>query len=201
MTWRRLRTASRLTIAFFLTAGLAACEVEREAPHSGGEIVETTDVVAPPDLRQSPMAIAAATLENGTYVKIVYSSPRKRGRKIFGGLVPYGEIWRTGANEATEITLTGTVTMAGHRVEAGTYALFTVPGENSWTIILNGTLGRWGAYDYDATTDELRFDVSSTVTEQTYEAFTISIDAESAAPAIRLVWENTAVNIPLVSAQ
>ncbi len=194
-----LHLASRLTIALALTVFLAACETDPDGVQSGGMSIDAENVVAPPDLRQSPMAIAATTLEYGTYVKVVYSSPRKRDRKIFGGLVPYGEVWRTGANEATELTLSRPVTLAGQRVEAGTYALFTIPEASRWTIILNGTLGQWGAYEYDATTDVLRFEVPSSATEQTYEAFTISVDVEPPASFIRLAWENTAVSIPLAS--
>ncbi len=85
----------------------------------------------------SALSDLAATLEGGTYVKIVYSSPRKRGRTIFGGLVPFGEIWRTGANEATEITSTGPIVLGTSRLETGTYSLFTIPDENSWTIRTN----------------------------------------------------------------
>ncbi len=202
MSAHPLKRVPRLIVVVLLAAGLAGCAGDKRAQQSGGETVEATaGVVSPPDLRQSPMAIAAATLHDGTYVKVVYSSPRKRGRKIFGGLVPYGEIWRTGANEATEITLSGPATLAGHPVEPGTYTLFTVPKEDTWTIILNGTLGQWGSYDYDASTDRLRFEVASTVTEQTHEAFTISVVDEAPETAIRLVWENTAVTIPLSSAK
>ncbi|MDX1430742.1 MAG: DUF2911 domain-containing protein, partial [Rhodothermales bacterium] len=126
--------------------------------------------------------------------------PRRRDRVIFGGLVPYGEVWRTGANEATEITLTRPVRLAGNLVEAGTYALFTVPGRDSWTIILNGVLGQWGAYDYDASADVLRFDVSSASSEEMHEAFTISIEEGPRHASVKMVWENTVVSIPLAPA-
>ena len=107
-------------------------------------VADSSDVVPAPEARQSPVAIAATTLDDGTHLKVVYSSPRKRDRRIFGALVPFGEVWRTGANEATEITATRDVLLAGHLVPAGTYAIFTVPQPDTWTIILNGVLGQWG---------------------------------------------------------
>ncbi|NNE34204.1 MAG: DUF2911 domain-containing protein, partial [Rhodothermales bacterium] len=117
----------------------------------------------------SPMAIAAVTLDDGTYVKIVYSSPRKRGREIFGGLVPYGEVWRTGANEATELTVTNGVLLNGNVLAAGTYALFTIPGDEQWTVIINRNLGQWGAYDYDPEADVVRFNVPALTIDKMHE--------------------------------
>ncbi len=146
------------------------------------------------------MAVAAATLEDGTYLKVVYSSPRKRGRTIFGGLVPFGEIWRTGANEATEITVTQPILFGPERLEAGTYTLFTIPGDRSWTIVVNGILGQWGAYDYDPQADLFRFDVDVGETDKVHEAFTISVDTEGE-PAVRLVWDVTEVAIPFSTAR
>ncbi len=154
-------------------------------------------VVAAPDLRASPMAVAAATLDDGTYVKVVYSSPRMRGRAIFGGLVPYGEVWRTGANEATEITITGPILLGEHRVETGTYALFTIPNQESWTIILNRALGQWGAYEYNDEADVVRFGTPATTTNETHEAFTISIEAAESGASLHLFWENTQVSLPI----
>ncbi|NNE35007.1 MAG: DUF2911 domain-containing protein [Rhodothermales bacterium] len=145
----------------------------------------------------SPMTIAAVTLEDGTYVKIVYSSPRKRGREIFGGLVPYGEVWRTGANEATELTITNAVLLGGNVIAAGTYALFTIPGEEQWTVIINRNLGQWGAYDYDSQADVVRFDVPAQTIDRMHEAFTISID--DAENEIKMAWDSIAIAIPLTT--
>ncbi|MBT8399061.1 MAG: DUF2911 domain-containing protein [Rhodothermia bacterium] len=143
------------------------------------------------------MAVAAGTLNDGTYVKVVYSSPRMRGREIFGGLVPYGEVWRTGANEATEITITAPIMLGENRVEAGTYALFTIPNKESWTIILNGALGQWGAYEYNESDDVLRFRVPASTTDETHEAFAISIETRESGLTLHLVWENTRVSLPI----
>src|SRR5699024_10115515 len=91
--------------------------------------------------RKSTIAIAGITHdETSTYLKVVYGQPYKRGRVIFGDLVPYNEVWRTGANEATEMTTTKDILFNGEKVLAGTYALFTIPREGNWTIILNSDL-------------------------------------------------------------
>jgi len=110
---------------------------------------DSVEVVPPPrsgSLERSPLALAATWIDS-TYVKIVYGSPRKRGREIFGALVPYSEVWRTGANEATEITTTGDLVFGGHRLPAGTYSLYTIPYPDRWTIIVNRALGQWGAFN------------------------------------------------------
>ena len=102
-----------------------------------------------PSRRPSPMGMARITVDD-TYMRVVYSRPYKRGRdNIFGteeseALVPFGKVWRTGANEATEITFTGDVTFGGEALAAGTYSLFTVPGPDSWTVHVNSALGLSG---------------------------------------------------------
>ncbi len=133
-----------------------------------------------------------------TYTKITYSQPHKHGRAIFGALVPYGQVWRTGANEATELTITKDIKINGLDLKAGTYSLFTIPGKESWTIILNSDLGQWGAYNYNSKLDVLRFDVPVVpVTEFVYEAFTILIDPKNSKADLVLAWDRTKVIIPL----
>ncbi|MDX1638013.1 MAG: DUF2911 domain-containing protein [Balneolaceae bacterium] len=151
------------------------------------------------DRRKSPIAIAKVNhADSDTYVKIVYGQPYKRGRTIFGDLAPYGEVWRTGANEATELTTTRDILFAGNRLEAGTYALFTIPGEDEWTVILNSELGQWGAFEYNPDFDVLRVDVPAMSTEKTSEAFIIQFDEVSGdSTAIGMRWDNTRVNIPI----
>lgn len=149
------------------------------------------------DRRKSPIAIAKVN-HNDTYIKIVYGQPYKRGRTIFGDLVPYGEVWRTGANEATELTTTRDIMFAGQKVEAGTYALFTIPRENQWTIILNSELGQWGAFEYKSEFDVLRVDVNSEKMEDAAEAFTIQFgEVQNDTTSITMRWDKTRVNIPV----
>jgi hypothetical protein len=108
--------------------------------------------------RMSPNASASLTL-GVTEITVHYGAPSVRGRTVFGDLVPYGEVWRTGANEATALTFSTDVTVEGQAVEAGTYGLFSVPGEGSWTVVLNRAPEQWGAYQYDEAQDVLRVSV------------------------------------------
>ncbi len=187
----KLRTFSVLTLTIALLLMVSACDTEITETE---EVPENNDVV---EHRLSPVAISAISYDD-TYIKVVYGQPWKRGRTIFGELVPYNEVWRTGANEATEITLTQPVQMAGHEVEAGTYALFTIPEEEQWTVILNTDLGQWGAFNYDEESDYLRFSVPSHRTDQVVEGFTISFDdTENSSTIMHLAWDDTRIEVPI----
>jgi len=147
--------------------------------------------------RKSPIAISAVQMGD-TYLKVVYGQPQKRGREIFGNLVPYGEVWRTGANEATELTVTKNIEMNGNLVEAGTYTLFSIPEEDVWTIILNTKLGQWGAFNYDESYDYLRFEIPSEFSETVVESFTITFSEVTGVETIMsLAWNQTRVDIPI----
>jgi hypothetical protein len=110
------------------------------------------------EVRASPNALVGQTI-GMTDVTVTYGRPRVRGRAIFGDLVPYDAVWRTGANEATTVTFSGDVTVEGQPLSAGTYSLFTIPGEDEWTVIFNEVVEQWGAYDYDESRDALRVTV------------------------------------------
>ena len=157
------------------------------------------EVVPAPESRPSPLALAQATLGDGTYVKVHYSSPRKRGRDVFGGLVPYDKVWRLGANEATELTTTQPIRLGGELLPAGTYSLFAIPHENTWTIIVNENLGQWGAFSYTEDADVLRVEASAQRTERIHEAFTVNLEQEEGEPGARLVmtWDRTRVTVPI----
>ena len=147
--------------------------------------------------RPSPNAIVTMKYED-TYIKVTYCQPHMRGRNVFGELVPYGEVWRTGANEATEITLTNNILLNGNELKAGTYSIFTIPYKDKWTIIINKGLGMWGAYNYTPDQDVMRFDVEVEKLENiSWEAFTISFEQNSAAADLTLVWDKIKVNIPI----
>jgi len=136
----------------------------------------------------SPKAELNATAGKSK-VKVVYCQPSARGRKIMGGLVPFGEVWRTGANEATTISFDESVKIEGKDLAAGKYALFTIPNENEWTIIFNKDVKQWGHYNYDEKEDVLRVNVKPTKTTDFVETFTITAENDQ----IVLKWENTAV--------
>ncbi|MEL7833178.1 DUF2911 domain-containing protein [Fodinibius sp. Rm-B-1B1-1] len=150
--------------------------------------------------RKSPIAIAKTSHEpSNTYIKIVYGQPYKNNREIFGELVPYNEVWRTGANEATEITTTNNIIFGGKPLDAGTYSVFTIPKkENMWTVILNSALGQWGAFDYDTSKDVLRVDVPKQTAEKSTEALTIRFsETFEDETNIIMEWDKTKVTIPI----
>ena len=147
--------------------------------------------------RPSPLAMCKAQYKS-TYIRILYSQPHKRGRSIFGNLVPYGEVWRTGANDATEITTTQKMLVAGKELRAGTYSLFTIPGEKTWIIIFNSDLGLWGSFNYNPQKDVLRVEVPvEQVHSPIYEPFTMSIDQTNERAIWRLMWDQVVVKVPL----
>lgn len=146
--------------------------------------------------RPSPLAIAAIRYKD-SYIKITYSQPQKRGREIFGKLVPFDEVWRTGANEATELTTTKNIQINGTLLRAGTYSLFTIPQKDSWTVIINGEVGLWGAYNYNSKLDVLRFNIPVSATEVVYESFTIQFDHRNEVADLLLYWDKTRISIPV----
>ncbi|SMB99215.1 conserved hypothetical protein [Hymenobacter roseosalivarius DSM 11622] len=139
--------------------------------------------------RPSPPATVSTTV-GAAKITVDYSRPSMKGRKIFGALEPYGKVWRTGANEATTFEASQAVTINGQALPAGKYALFTIPGEQEWTIIFNKTAEQWGAYKYDEKQDALRVKVKPTKPAQPVEQFTIKADK---AGTIMMTWENSQV--------
>ncbi|MCE2995161.1 MAG: DUF2911 domain-containing protein [Cyclobacteriaceae bacterium] len=147
--------------------------------------------------RPSPIQIVTARYKE-TYLKITYSQPKKKGRQVFGKLVPYDQIWRTGANEATEITITKDILINQQPLKAGTYSLFTIPSKDKWTIIINSDVGMWGSYNYNSKKDVLRFEVPSTSTgAMVFESFTLTIDSKNDKATISLAWDTTQVSFPV----
>jgi len=147
--------------------------------------------------RPSPTAITTARYKD-SYVKITYCQPRKRGREIFGKLVPFGEVWRTGANEATELTLTRDIFVKDTLLTAGNYSIFTIPNKDQWTIIFNKDLGLWGSYNYNPKMDMLRITVPvNTTGTEIFESFTIRFDQRNSVADLLLIWDKTKIVIPI----
>jgi len=133
-----------------------------------------------------------------TDVTFEYARPSKKGRDVFGGLVPYGQIWRTGANASTKIEFSDDVMLEGNKVPAGKYALYTIPGEKEWTIIVHKNTSHWGVGNYDESEDLVRFKVNAGELIATYETFTIGIDnVTDESATIYIAWENTWVPIKM----
>jgi hypothetical protein len=131
-------------------------------------------------------------------INLAYCRPNTKGRKIFGNIEPYDKVWRTGANSATIIKFSDDVTMEGHKVPAGEYGLFSIPGEKQWIIILSKNAKQWGAYSYKEADDLLRFTVIPVSTQQSTETFTIQFaNVYPTSAEMELMWQNTKVTVHL----
>ena len=148
-----------------------------------------------------PAASPTATLKQRvglTDIEVVYSRPGVKGREIFGGLVPWGEVWRTGANNATKITFSKAVKLEGKAIPAGTYELFSIPNRDTWTVIIHQNKAEWGAYSYDAAGDVARVDVKPVHLAEAVESFTIDLnDLRDDSATLTLTWDHTQVPVKL----
>src|SRR5579871_435565 len=149
--------------------------------------------------RPSPAASATCDLGSGKTIKTDYSSPRMKGRKIYGGLVPYGEVWRTGANEATTFVTSSNVEVGGKEVPAGSYTIFTVPNADKWTLIINKKTGEWGIpYKYQS--DELaRVDMNVSKLPSPVEDFTISYEKTGNGCTMNIDWADTRASVEITA--
>ena len=150
---------------------------------------------------KTPQASPVCTISQavGTSdISITYSRPGAKNRVIFGNIVPYDKMWRTGANKATKISFSEEVTFDGQKVPAGEYSLFTIPSTNEWEIILNNELNLWGTGEYDEADDVLRVKIPSSSNENHVESLTIDLNTFSSSGAdLVLSWEKTKVIIPI----
>jgi Protein of unknown function (DUF2911) len=172
---------TRKTAAFltFLLAGVAGCAVPGQS-----------QVASPP-------ARAACKFSDGKSITVDYASPRMRGRKIFGDLVPYGEVWRAGANEATSFVTNTALVVGGKDVPAGGYTLFTLPTPTKWTLILSRKTGEWGIPYPGEQFDFGRMEMKVSRLPAALENFTISFDQTGASCTLKLDWETTRASIDI----
>lgn len=165
-------TTVGVVVAFIASAGLLAQERQRLSPH------ETV----------------SATVD-GAKISITYGRPYMKGRKIMGGLVPYGEVWRTGADEATTLVTDKALMFGNTHVEPGTYTLFTLPGEKEWRLIINKQTGQPGT-EYDQAQDLARVPMKVAKAPSAVEQFTIAINDTPAGGELKLSWENSDITAP-----
>jgi hypothetical protein len=155
---------------------LAAQESKRVSPHE-----QTSGVIA------------------GKKITIEYGRPYKKGRKIFGGLEPFGKVWRTGADEATKLTTETDLMIGNIHVPKGTYSLFTIPDPKQWTLILNKVADQWGAYKYDQSQDLGRTAMKTETVNQPLEQLTISIEpAGGNRGTLKIAWDTTVATVPIM---
>jgi Protein of unknown function (DUF2911) len=152
-------------------------------------------LAAQPTKPASPPGDATLKFDDGHTVTIQYSRPSMRGRKIFGGLVPYDEVWRTGANSATSLKTDVDLNIGGANVPAGSYTLYTLPGTNSWKLIINKQTGQWGT-EYNQSQDLARVDMKVSQRPSQLEQFTISLDKTGGnAAVLKLEWADIVANV------
>lgn len=148
-----------------------------------------------------PQASPACTLKQRvglTDIEVVYSRPSVKERAIFGAMVPYGKVWRTGANQATKITFSTNVKLNGKEVPAGTYALMTIPGKDEWTVIVNKGPEGWSPYKYDDKQDLFRFAVKPITMPWSMETFTIDFnEIRDESSKLNLIWDKTKIPIEI----
>jgi len=153
--------------------------------------------------RPSPAAKTNCSFSDGKSITVNYSSPRAKGRKIYGGLVPYGEVWRAGANEATTFVVDTDVVVGGKTIPAGTYTIFTVPNENKWTLIIskktkNAKGGPLWGIPYPGEGDDFeRVDMKVSKLPSNVENFTISFNKSASGCTMNLDWETTRASIEI----
>lgn len=168
---------------------------------AGSALVAGLFAQAPAPKINFPDASPAASLKQRvgiTDVEVGYSRPGMKGRTIFGGLVPYGEVWRTGANTATKITFSTDVKLNGTAIPAGTYELFTIPGKTEWTVIIHKNMSQWGAYAYDQKNDVARFTTRPATLNNPVETLSIGLsDLRNDSATLYLSWEKTRVPVKL----
>ncbi len=145
--------------------------------------------------RPSPPAQAKWDLGGGKAISIDYSSPRAKGRKIYGELVPLGQVWRTGANEATTLVTPVDLTIGGTAVPAGTYTIFTIPNKDKWTLVISKKTGEWGT-DYPGQANDLaRVDMKVSALPSPVENFAISFEKAGSGANLNIDWETTRASV------
>jgi hypothetical protein len=148
--------------------------------------------------RPSPPATASLDLGGGKSITIDYSSPRLKGRKLGKDLAPYGEVWRTGANEATTFVTSADISVGGTPVPAGRYTLFTIPNADKWVLIISKKTGEWGTNYPGPSNDLARIDMKVSTLPSPVENFTISFNKSATGGTLNLEWETTRASVPIV---
>ncbi len=151
-----------------------------------------------PKMDTSPMDLSLARTERDgpPIARVIYSRPQKKGRDIFGDLVPYGEIWRTGANEATELEIYRPLMFGKTLLKPGTYTLYTIPGEDKWTIIINSDTNVWGAFSYKQDKDVGRMTVKRHFPAAPIESLSMIFRPDSDGTTLLIGWDNEYVEVP-----
>ncbi|MBD0778043.1 DUF2911 domain-containing protein [Maribacter sp. ANRC-HE7] len=177
---KKLATLSLIMLALICTSNLSAQKF------SGLD-------KSPMDMTSFPSSYKVADKA----VRVTYSRPQLKGRSV-SELAPAGEVWRTGANEAVEITFYKDANVGGTDVKAGTYSLFTIPGKGEWTVILNSNLNQWGAYSYDKKADVVRVKAATSNDSESLDAFSMAFKEVEGGAQLVMGWGTVRVNLPIM---
>lgn len=163
-------------------------------------ILQNAQAQSFPQMDASPMDLAMARPNKNSppLARVIYSRPQKKGRDIFGDLVPFGEVWRTGANEATELTIYTPLKFGNTLLKPGTYTLYTIPYEDKWTVIINSDTNVWGAYSYKKEKDVARMVVPCKDAAAPIESLSMIFKTDSKGTTLLIGWDNEYVEIPFV---
>lgn len=151
-----------------------------------------------PEMDASPMDLVMARPDKKSppFARVIYSRPQKKGRDVFGGLVPYGEVWRTGANEATELDIYTPLKFGKTLLQPGSYTLYTIPGEETWTIIINSDTNVWGAFSYKKDKDVARMTVPCLQAAAPIETLSMIFKTDKKGTTLMIGWDDHYVEIP-----
>lgn len=154
---------------------------------------------SPADIVYFPLNVPKAKAGDATkpIIKIVYSRPQKKGRDIFGVLEQYGNVWRFGANESTEVRFFKKVSIGGKKIKAGTYSLFAIPNKDTWTIIVNRETDKWGAFTYNQAKDIVRVNVPVKTLAKPIEYFSLTFIEVNGGAHLVIGWDRTQVELPI----
>ncbi|GAB4036626.1 DUF2911 domain-containing protein [Spirosoma gilvum] len=184
-----------------LLAGLLFCFVlATDAQTVRGLDKSPMDMAYYPDDFAHDRKFAPAKVGDKAYARVTYSRPAKNGREVAGKLIPYGKVWRVGANEATEIKFFIDATIQGKKIKAGIYSLYAIPTETEWTLIFNSDLDQWGAYSYKPELDVLRVTAPVKKSDSVVENFTIQFKKANDKPTesvMMLAWDTVMVEVPI----
>ena len=184
------------TASLLVALGIAACAPADDPAPAAGAPDSAAPAAAPPAAERSasPRDTARGTVGSASLL-IDYGRPSRRGREIFGSLVPFDQVWRTGANAATTFVVGAPVQLAGQPLPAGSYTLYSLPSRNGWTLIVNGQTGQWGT-EYSEGRDVLRIPMSVSRTEPV-DTFRISVEGGSAEGRLVFAWDTLQGTVPV----
>ncbi len=200
-----MKTQIAFLIAFAFLLGSMGCGKEQSKDEAGtgqsAAVVNDSTTADKSQERLSPPDTSILQIDDWN-LKISYSAPSVRGRKIWGDLVPYEKVWRTGANEATVFYSSKTLIIEGDTLPAGRYSFFTIPGENEWTLIFNKEWNQWGAYEYDEEKDALRVKTTPEKADTMNEVLRFELlEGDSSTAVMHFYWEKLHLAVPLREAE